>query len=109
MKKISWSLLPVLALTLGACSSRPKKEDSSSVRKEEEAKVGKTWDYDRIREARSAEAAAEPNKDQAKQMHDSDADCLVMSRSQMIRSKAQGCRPVEAQAGLGEDSYCCPR
>lgn len=109
MKKIFGSLLCLSILNLGACSHRPKKEDSSSVQKEEGAKVGKTWDYDRIREARSAEAAAEPGKEQIKEMHDSDANCLVMSRSQMIRSKAQGCRPVEAQAGLGEDAYCCPR
>jgi hypothetical protein len=96
-------ILLVCAAFLTSCASQPAKV---VVPKKSAPKT--EWDYDRIRDARQAEEAQSPptallnRKDEAE-------DCLVMTRAQMIRSKASGCRPMDPREGGGEDSFCCPR
>ncbi len=95
--------------TMISCSGKQRREKSTSEIKEEDAKPGKSWDYDRIREAREAENVQTPTQGDLTKLQEEDAKCLVMSRSEMIRSKASGCRPVDPRAGLGEDRFCCPK
>jgi len=108
MKKL---LTLAMSLTLGttACTNKNRKEDDTTHTKEVNQKVGKSWDYNKIREARDAERTQQPSDTDLKKMAEDDANCTPMSRTQMIRAKASGCRPLDAQSGMGADMYCCPR
>lgn len=87
---------------------KSRKEENTTSTKEAQ-KSPRGWDYNKIREVREAEDSQRPSEAQIKKMNEADANCTVMNREQMIRSKAQGCRPLDERAGLGVDSYCCPR
>ena len=107
MKKL---LLIAATMTFSSvsCTNKHRKDENSAQTKEAQVKVGKSWDYNKIREARDAENAQQPSSADLKKMAEEDSNCTVMSTDQMIRSKASGCRPLDARSGLGGD-YCCPR
>ncbi len=107
MKKLI-TIATVLTLGSFACSNRQRKEENTTHSKETPPKVGKSWDYNKIREARDAEHVQSPSNVDVKKMQEDDANCTVMTSDQMIRSKASGCRPLDARTGMGGD-YCCPR
>lgn len=91
----------ILAVT--ACASKKKKEEAPPP--PTRVNMNPTdWDYNKIREVRAAEKAQTPAE------HPSDdANCVVMTHTQMVRAKASGCRKMDPREGGGEGSYCCPR
>ena len=98
-------------IVLASCSSRPASKSTrsapvTSVPSGSSAPQKHQWDYDRIRDAREAEEAQTPPS--ALRARSDEDSCTVMTRSQMIRSKASGCRPMDPREGGGEDSFCCP-
>ncbi|MBS1983852.1 MAG: hypothetical protein JST16_06745 [Bdellovibrionales bacterium] len=95
-------LLSLLALSLPACSSKPSGKEGPK-----RVDMNHTeWDYDKIRQARDAEKVQTPSPSKNS---DDEADCIVMTRSQMIRSNSGGCRKMDAREGRGKDAYCCPK
>ena len=91
-------ILIVFTLVLASCAT-----------KEEPVKVPHQptqWDHEKIREVRQAEAAQTPAPTTSA---DDEANCLVMTRSEISRSKATGCRAMDPRSGHGEDAFCCPK
>ncbi len=92
-----------LFIFIAACSSREK----SDYKPPEKVKTKYEWDHEKIkesREAEKAETAALSQKGEAEM-----ENCTVMKKSQMVRAKKSGCRPMRAQEGHGDDAYCCPK
>jgi len=102
-----WLLSGVLSFGfLGACSSKNKEPEWVPPKKVEQNKTD--WDYGKIRETREAERIDTANNNASSQKTEPQ-DCVVVSRSEMIRSKRQGCQPSDPRLGQGQDSFCCPR
>ena len=97
----------VVLLVCVACAHKDKNKDGAPNPEAESAKaqkLGKGWDYQKIREARAAEAGTTPPDVNTSA---TESNCRILSKEQMIRSKAQGCRPADVREGLGEEMYCC--
>ncbi len=99
---------PIFAfLVFGACASKkgsPEKPKITHVGHETE------WDHQKIRAVRELEAAQQPSDlDLKKKAAEEDSNCSYMSESQMKRSQASGCRPVDPRAGMGPNMFCCPK
>jgi hypothetical protein len=103
----------VLGLSVGlltlSCASKKDAEERKASAEEAQAeadssKHGKKWDYNRIRAARNAEAEESPAD---VDVIAEEAECQILTRAQMIRGKARGCKPVDPRAGHGDDKFCC--
>jgi len=94
------ALLLICAVFAG-CATTPSAPQTAAKPKKTE------WDYARIRDTRQAEEAQTPPV--ALLNRDAEEDCAVLTRDQMIRSKASGCRPMDPREGGGPDAFCCPR
>ena len=107
--KISLSnlMLSFLTLTIVSCASKKHTPEKPKITHSgHETK----WDHDKIRSVRELEAAQQPSDlELKKKAVEEDATCTYMTESQMKRSQASGCRPVDARAGMGPDMFCCPR
>lgn len=62
------------------------------------------WDYKKVQEVRDAEAQTPAKVYDPKD----DAMCQVMTHTEMVRAKAQGCRPLDPRMGHGDHAFCCP-
>ncbi len=93
-------------LVVGACSSKKKEAKWEPPKTVEQSPTD--WDYNQIRQSREAERIDSANNNAESQDAEMQ-DCTFVSRSEMIRSKRQGCRPADPRSGQGADSFCCPR
>lgn len=100
MKKLSYLSASFVILCLAACSSK----DKAGPKRVEQEPVA--WDYNKIREVREEEKVQTPPVPE--NSSDEEANCVVMTKSQMTRAKKSGCRKLDPRGGQG-DSYCCPR
>jgi len=101
-------ILTVALLSLSDCTNRKKKSGDQETTVPA-TNMGKNWDYEKIREVRNQENAQRPTEVEIKTMNEDDADCVVMTKIQMTKSGASGCRPVDPRSGAGANSFCCPR
>jgi hypothetical protein len=99
MKKLLLSGITMMVLL--SCSH---KKNSIGEKESSSASSG-GWDYDRVRQVREAEKSATP----ALPSTQDESDCQMLTRAQMVRANASGCRPVDNRTGQGEDMFCCPR
>lgn len=63
------------------------------------------WDHKQIRAVREAEAAQSASEPAPSE----ELPCQVMTRSEMTRAKASGCKKMDPREGQGSDAFCCPR
>lgn len=99
MKKLSYLSASFVILCLAACASK----DKAGPKRVEQEPVA--WDYNKIREVREEEKVQTPP---VPEHSEDEANCVVMTKAQMTRSKKGGCRKLDPRDGRGE-GYCCPR
>jgi hypothetical protein len=56
-----------------------------------------------------AEFSTRKQKRSQQKAAEEDSNCSYMSETQMKRSQASGCRPVDPRAGMGVNMFCCPK
>jgi hypothetical protein len=101
MRKLTVILVASVSfLALPKCSSGSKSKTKIN------AKLGE-WNYDKARETKQAEEAQ--NASLPAPNLEAEANCSVVTHSEMIRAKLSGCRRLDPRTGSGPDSYCCPR
>jgi hypothetical protein len=95
--------LPSLLIT--SCSSPSNNKDTTA----RELKSPSGWDYQKIREARQAAQEQDSLRRPSPSNEKATLDCVVLSEAQKKRSRASGCRPLDPNAGHGENMFCCDR
>jgi hypothetical protein len=108
MKKLDIKFgLGVILMALAGCASKKESPEKPKI-----THVGHDtqWDHEKIRKVRELEEAQKPSDLELKQKAaEEDSNCSYMSETQMKRSQASGCRPVDPRAGMGANMFCCPK
>lgn len=103
-KILTLCCLTLTAFNLVSCSSKKTPPEDTPPKS---ATSG--WNYQKIRETRQAIAEDDSLRPPSTPESDPTMDCVVLSAAQKKKSGASGCKPLEANAGFGENMFCCER